>query len=447
MTPSTHGPTTETRPNVDSSVQRRRALTGGVSGYFVDQFDIYVPVIALAPALVYFVPPGLDAGTRTIISAFVFTATLLGRPIGAVIFGVLADRTGRRKATIVAIAGIAVTTLLIGLLPGYADVGLWGIALLILLRLLDGVFLGGEYTAAIPLAMEWTPQRRRGLASGLITMTSPMALCLISVLTLVLLQIFPAGAADSAYAVWGWRIPFLVGALAAVVLLVYFVRRVPESQGWDRGAAQERESPLRALLTGPDRRSLAQVFVLMTGVWTVLNVAVTVVPERASDIAGMSATQLTVALVIASAVSAVTYPPAGMLSQRIGRRPFYIGVGLFVAAVVGATVAVLGSAQSLGPGVATLLLTVAFAGGIVTFAPVAAYMTERFPAALRSTGYGIGYSLALIVPAFFAYYLVGLGALVGPALAPAALVVIGGLLITVGGWLGPETRDVDMQRG
>ena len=167
------------------SPERRRALTGGITGYFVDQFDIYLPVIALAPAMAFFVPPGLDASTRTIIGAFIFTATLLGRPIGAMIFGVLADRTGRRKATIIAITGIAVTTLLIALLPGYSSIGIWAVVLLIALRLLDGVFLGGEYTAAIPLAMEWTPKRRRGLASGLITMTSPLALCLISLLTLL----------------------------------------------------------------------------------------------------------------------------------------------------------------------------------------------------------------------------------------------------------------------
>lgn len=445
MTASTDDTTAPASADVAGSPQRRRALVGGIAGYFVDQFDIYVPVIALAPAMAFFVPPGLDAGTRTIIAAFVFTATLLGRPIGAVIFGVLADRAGRRKATIIAMAGIAVTTLLIGLLPGYATVGLWGIALLILLRLIDGVFLGGEYTAAVPLAMEWTPQRRRGLVSGLITMTSPLALCVISVLTLVLLQVFPAGAAGSPYAVWGWRIPFLLGAVLAAVLLVYFVRRVPESEAWDGADAAKRVSPLRELVSGPNRRSLAQVFVLMTGVWTVLNVAVTVVPQRASEVAGMTPTQLTLALVVASAVSALTYPPAGVLSQRIGRGPFCIGVGVLIAVVGGMTVGVLGRTDALGVGAATLLLTVAFSVGIVAFGPVAAYMTERFPASLRSTGYGIGYSLALVLPAFFAYYLLGLGALVGPELAPAVLVAIGGLLVSVGGGLGPETRDVDMR--
>ncbi|MCE0762352.1 MFS transporter [Pseudonocardia kujensis] len=429
----------------DDSANRRRALVGGIVGYFVDQFDIYLPVIVLAPAMSFFVPKNLDAGTAAIIAAFVFTATLIGRPIGAAIFGVIADRTGRRKATIIAIAGIAVTTLLIGLLPGYASVGLWGIGLLILLRLVDGVFLGGEYTAAIPLAMEWTPKRRRGLASGLITMTSPGALCLISALTLLLLQIFPAGATDSPYSVWGWRIPFFIGAGLAVAFLVYFVRQVPESQAWENAEpAAKHVSPLRQLFTGTNRRSLLQVFVLMTGIWIALNISASVLPGLTSKVAGLTPTQLTVALIIASAASAVTYPLAGLLSQRVGRRPFYIGVGLLVAVVGAGATAALAAAAAPGFGLAVLLLTVAFVVGILAFGPIAAYMTERFPAALRSTGYGIGYSLALVIPAFYAYYLVGLGDLFGPTYASAILMAIGGLLIAVGALLGPETRDVDM---
>lgn len=443
MTSSTHDLPAATIVG-ERSPERRRALTGGITGYFVDQFDIYVPVIALAPAMAYFVPADLDASTRTIVAAFIFTATLLGRPIGAAIFGVLADRTGRRKATIIAIAGIAVTTMLIALLPGYASIGLWAVALLIALRLLDGVFLGGEYSAAIPLAMEWTPKRRRGLASGLITMTSPLALCLISLLTLMLLQIFPSGSADSPYATWGWRIPFVIGSLLAVMVLIYFVKYVPESEGHQAKTSTKQVSPLRELFLGSHRRTLLQVFVLMTGIWTVLNVTVTILPKLASTAAGMTPTQLTFALVIASLISAATYPPAGMVSQRFGRRPFYIGTGLLVAVVGAGTLAVLGRSGGIGFWASTALLSVAFTVGILAFGPVAAYMTERFPSSIRATGYGIGYSLALVLPAFFAYYLLGLEALVGPTLAPAALVAIGGLLTAVGAWLGPETRDVDM---
>lgn len=439
--------TAEPRDSAGTARDRRRALTGGITGYFVDQFDIYVPVIALAPAMAYFVPEDLDAGTATIIGAFIFTATLIGRPIGAVIFGLLADRTGRRRATIIAMIGIAITTLAIAFVPGHSDIGLGAVALLLLLRLLDGVFLGGEYTAAIPLAMEWSPKQRRGLASGLITMSAPVALALISLMTLGLLQIFPAGSADSAYAVWGWRIPFVVGALLAAITLYRFIKYVPESEGGQEGTPPEKKvSPLKELFLGSQRGALLQVFLFMTGVWLVLNVTVSVVPGLTSAAGGLTASQLTVALAIASIVSAISYPLIGIASQRYGRRPIYLFVGVLVAVVDGVTGAVLARSTGLGYGAAIALLSVAFTVGILAFGPIAAYMTERFPAALCATGYGVGYSLALLIPAFYAYYRIGLEHIVGVALAPAALVVIGGVLITVGACFGPETRDVDMTK-
>jgi len=199
-----------------------------VLAYFVDQFDIYLPIVVLAPATAYFQSAALDPGTSAILTALVFASTLIARPLGAAVFGHFADTTGRKKTTLVAVAGFGVTTLLIACLPGYATIGLWSVGLLIGLRFVDGFFLGGEYTTAVPLAMEWSPRHRRGLIGGVITCTSPGAYALIAAITLVLLQIVPAGGPDSAYAQWGWRIPFVVGALLAVVLFRQYQREVEE---------------------------------------------------------------------------------------------------------------------------------------------------------------------------------------------------------------------------
>src|SRR5919107_1303584 len=128
----------------------KHAIRGAWFGFFVDMFDIYLPIVVLAPALAYFVPPDLDTTTKAVVSGTIFAATLLGRPIGSVIFGHFADSIGRRRTTIISVSGFGVVTLLIALLPGYQQWGLAAVILLIVLRLVDGVFLGGGDTPAEP---------------------------------------------------------------------------------------------------------------------------------------------------------------------------------------------------------------------------------------------------------------------------------------------------------
>src|SRR6516162_11059671 len=140
----------------------RRAVQAACFGFFVDMFDVYLPIAVLAPALTYFVPAGLSGTTQATIFYVVFAVALIGRPLGALVFGYFGDRLGRRQTTLVSVAGFAVVTLLIALLPGYEVWGGFAIAALIVLRLLDGIFIGGAYTAANPLAMEYSPKHKRG---------------------------------------------------------------------------------------------------------------------------------------------------------------------------------------------------------------------------------------------------------------------------------------------
>src|SRR3954453_15862378 len=153
----------------------RTAARAAVLAFFVDAFDIYLPVLVLAPAMAYFRPAGLGAGTSSLLGSLVFPATLVMRPLGAAIFGNLADTVGRKPATLTAVAGFGVVTLLIAALPGAETIGVWSLVILIVLRAINGVFLGGEYTGAVPLALEWSPRERRGLLSGGILAGSPAA--------------------------------------------------------------------------------------------------------------------------------------------------------------------------------------------------------------------------------------------------------------------------------
>jgi MFS family permease len=104
--------------------KRRNAIKGAFFSEFIDMFDIYLPVVVLSPVLGFFQPPHLSTGTETILASLVFITTLLGRPVGALLFGMIADRIGRRKASIWSVTGFGVVTLLIALLPGYQSIGL-----------------------------------------------------------------------------------------------------------------------------------------------------------------------------------------------------------------------------------------------------------------------------------------------------------------------------------
>jgi MFS family permease len=425
----------------------RRAIRGAWGGFFVDMFDIYLPIIVLAPAIAYFISPQMNEATTALVSGSIFAATLLGRPIGAFIFGHLGDSVGRRRATIIALLGSGVMTFLMALLPGYALLGVTIVVIFIVLRLINGVFVGGAYTAANPLAMEYSPKEKRGFYGALIMTGYPLAYATISLITLILLQLIPAGGLDSPYVQWGWRIPFVISTLMIFALLYYYVSSVAESELFEAAAESESEggsrSPIIDLFTGPNLWSFLQVFVLMGGFWLTLYTAAAMLPGLLTSELELSGTQLTITLVIAYLILAAAYIAAGVTSQRIGRRLF-----LIAASVVMATVGTFLYYLLVGTTPQNLFLVIVLVTIITVlvtwvWALATVYINERFRTGVRASGFGIGYSLAVIPPAFYAFYQAGLANFMPFKFTPLPLLVIGALLILIGAVWGPETKDVD----
>ncbi|MGR3939611.1 MFS transporter [Streptomyces sp. BRA346] len=261
-------------------------------------------------------------------------------------------------------------------------------------------------------------------------------------LSLLLLSVMPPTGLDSAYVQWGWRIPFFIGGLLGIVLFFYYRRNVEEAPAFE--AAQTTGSPLRELLGGRHRRALAQVFILMTGAWLLTNIAAAVLPATLKADVGLPDRTVSIVLLISSVVCVGSFVGCAVLSQRIGRRRFYIAFGIVAAIFASTCYALLTTLNADDHVLPTLLAVGVQISTISLYGPIAAYLTERFPAAIRATGYGVGYSLALVIPAFYAFYISGLATIVGNALAPVVLIVLGGALVAVDGALGPETRDVDM---
>jgi MFS family permease len=404
----------------------KRAVRGGVLGNYVDQFDIFLPVIALAPAAVRL----YGSQNMATNAGLIFVATLIGRPLGAAIFGPVADRIGRTATTKFTMAGVGVTTLLVALVPGQVLLGAGTLYSILVLRFLSGVFIGGGYTSAVPLAMEWTDPRRRGLVSGLIMWMSPWANASIAALVFILLGTLGA----SRYSAWGWRIPFALGALMALTMATYYRRHVSDSpESKQTGAASH---PLKDILLGANRRQLQQVFVLMTGLWLFTDMAIAVLAGQLKSVMRLDDRAVSVTMLCATVISAITMAGCGHLSTVIGRRVFFVGFGVLSMLLAPATYLAIFH-QTTRP---TLVLLVVWLQVVTVsvYGPIAAYLTERFPTAVRSSGYGLAYSLSIVLPALYPYYLPPLQHSLGNQPAVAALLALAGILVAIGAAGGPS---------
>lgn len=446
MSESTSGVTGEADPAFRK--QRRRAILSAWAGFAVDSYSIYIVSTVLLPALVYF-QGDMSPETKSIFAGMTLAATLLGRPLGGVIFGHFADRLGRRRIGSITIFGFGTVSLLIACLPGAELIGaIPATSLLLALRFVEGVFLGGEYTAATPMALEYAPPRRRGLVGAVIQCSANGGPLLVAVAMALTLLVAPSGGLDSPYVQWGWRLPFVLGFVLSFVVAWFLRRKVEESVIQKDAVAQAGgrvRSPLRKILRGRSGRAFVQAYVIMTGVFFVVNLTGSVLNQfllgnEGFTPADLANTQLVVSLAMGS------YIFFGWLSDHIGRkRALYLATSLTLV-LYPLVIFLVGSGSVRGWLNLTLL---ALAAHVLTVGPLGvlpAYINERFATTVRSTGWGVAYSTAVIIPSFFSYYMIWLSALVPFAWSAGVLAAFGAILILVGTASGPETRGIDLRR-
>ena len=436
--------TTTTAPSQDDAEHKKkghRALRAAMFGFFVDMYDVYLPVIALAPAIAYFSATGSSSIEMATLTAAIFAASLVGRPLGSIIFGSMGDRLGRRRTTIVVSAGFTVCTGLIVFVPSYASIGVLSPILLVLLRLLDGIFLGGEYTAANPLAMEYAPRERRGLYGSLLNIGYPAALGFITIITMITIQIFPTGGIDSAYVVWGWRIPFVIGFLLSGMLFLYYLRSVPESELWTKMAKVK--SPLRTLFSGRHLRSLGTAFVVGSGAWLTLDGTIGAFSGHFKKL-GTEVSVINTVVLISAAIGVCVFPLVGAAGQRFGRREVFLVLG---AANLVVTPVAFGLAvrNAIDPALVIFFGSLSIILALLVWAMITAYIMEMFPTEVRSSGYGIAYSLPSVLPAFYTYYMLALGNVMPYDYTPVVIIAVGGLLLLVGAWISKDLRHVHLE--
>ncbi|MEO3826388.1 MFS transporter [Actinomadura sp. B10D3] len=214
-----------------STPQARRALGSGAAGSVLEWFDfaLYGATSATVFPLVFFSRE--DQATAILLSFATFGVGILARPLGAVVFGYFGDRVGRRAVLLTTFLMMGASSIVIGLLPGYAQIGFAAPTLLVVMRFLQGFALGGEATGAQLLTMEHAPRDRRAFYSSLMTMGAPAS----QVLANLLLVLLSATLTDQAFLSWGWRIPFLLSVLL-VLVGIYIRLKVEETPLFKAGA-------------------------------------------------------------------------------------------------------------------------------------------------------------------------------------------------------------------
>ncbi|MEJ2866826.1 MFS transporter [Actinomycetospora sp. OC33-EN08] len=380
--------TTDVTPEDESTGTRARTvLTASLIGTTIEWYDFFL--FATAASIVFpqlFFPAG-DETVGTLLSFATFAVGFVARPIGGILFGHLGDRVGR-KATLVStmlLAGLA--TALIGLLPSYATIGLWAPILLVVLRVLGGIALGGEWAGAVLMAVEYAPPGRRGLWGS----SPQIGLGLGLSLGTGAFALLGGAMDDRAFLDWGWRIAFLVSVLLVVVGLVVrlAVLETPAFRRMQDSADVARVPVVEVVRDEPSRRNLGLGLLARWAEGAAFNTWGVFVLTYAVTTVRMPRSEVLVAVTIAGLVSAVVVPLAGHLADRFGRRAVFAAGA--VAFGVGVYPAFLGlSTGSLVVVTVVLVLLLGVVYGVQSGAE-APLFAELFPARTRYTGMSLVY--------------------------------------------------------
>lgn len=414
-------------------------LFGIGTGNAVEWFDW-----AIYATFASFISQALFSHTDPI-SAFmatlaIFAAGFVARPFGGFLFGMIGDRTGRKKAMVLSIGMASVGSLLIAITPSYESIGSWASVCLLLARLIQGIAHGGELPSTQTYLAEMAPASKRGFWSTLIYFSGTIGIMGGTLIGIILTSLLT----KDQMAAYGWRIPFLLGAVFGLYTLV-IRRKFSETQNFNE--AQGHKSASEGLLRQVARnwRKALQVIGLTVGMTVAFYVWGVSTPAFGIKALGMDPTKALLAGLFANLAFILVLPLWGKLSDKIGRRPVLMiaalgtAVGHFpMSALMQASVEMLGLAMAV---------QLIFIAGAAAITP--AVFAEMFPTAIRTTGVAVPYSIAVALFGGTAAYLqAGTNQWFGPGagtLVFSAYSILLLLITAVAVWHLPETKGLNLE--
>ena len=373
--------------------KERRILFASLAGSVIEWYDFYLYGTATGLVFTVLFFPAADPTVSILIAFATFGVGYAARPIGSIIFGHMGDRIGRKASLLLTLIGMGGSSFLIGLLPTYAQIGIAAPILLVLLRLIQGISLGGEWGGAVLLATENAPKGIRGLYGSVPQLGVPIGLVagtfsftLISGLT-----------TDEQFLAWGWRIPFLISIV--LILLALWIRSgIDETPAFKK--AQEEGTIAKVPLLETFRTNWKNVFQVIAlkigdGFFNVFLMSFVLV--YTTTYLGYERDDALLALTISCALMLITIPLMGYLSDFVGRKKIYIAgiIGMMVLAIPYFILA----EKSL----TWLFIMQSLMLGVIwasIFATQGTFFSELFPAKVRYTGLSVGYQIAAAIVGF-----------------------------------------------
>jgi MFS transporter, MHS family, alpha-ketoglutarate permease len=371
--------------NQPLTARRLRSLASGALGNLVEWYDWY----AYAAFALYFAPaffPQGDFTAQLLNSAGVFAIGFLMRPLGAFLMGWFADRHGRKAAFTASILMMSLGSLLIAVTPDHARIGVLAPVILLFARIVQGLSVGGEYGTSATYLSEMAAPGRRGFYSSFQYVTLIMG----QLLALALLVLQQALLTDEQLHDWGWRIPFAVGALLSLVVLV-LRRTMEESTAYEQLSPQMRRRLLARLFEHP--REMLLVLGLTMGGTVAFYTYTTYAQKFLVNTAGFSKDSATLVAAFSLLVFLFVQPLYGLLSDRIGRRPLLLGFGVLGVVFTVPILQALGSAPDSVTAFMLMLCALLIVSGYTSINAVV--KAELFPTEVRALGVGFPYAIAV----------------------------------------------------
>jgi MHS family alpha-ketoglutarate permease-like MFS transporter len=372
----------------DMSVGRRlKSIFGGSIGNLIEWYDFYV----YNSFAVYFAKlfSASNDPTAQFINVFgIYAVGFLIRPVGGLILGYYADRSGRRAALTLSVMLMCGGSALIAILPSYAQIGVWAPLMLLFARLLQGISLGGEYASSATYLSEMAGSRRRGFYSSFQYVTLIGGQVLAALVLLVMQQwLTQAQLGD-----WGWRIPFALGALCALYGL-YLRRNLAETEAFKQAAKGPRVNPFKALARHP--REMLLVFGLTMGGTTAFYTFSSYMPTYLANTLKLDPLWVGEISFITLFLFAAMQPLFGFISDVVGRKPVLLWFGIMGTLFTVPILTTLGSTHTYRGALLLVLAALVIVSGYTSINAVV--KAELFPTGIRALGVGLPYALAASV--------------------------------------------------